>query len=204
VRTLPAGPHALLVEVDDLDAAQSLQAEIGRRRAAGWAPELHDVVPGARTVLLDGLHDPIAVAAELATWTVPPVDTDAGPLVEIPCRYDGPDLEEVASQWGVAPGEVGPIHSAGAYIVAFCGFGPGFAYLAGLPDDRAVARRSSPRPAVPAGSVALAGAFCGIYPRPSPGGWQLIGTTDVVLWDARRTPAATLTPGTRVRFVSVT
>lgn len=202
MRTLPAGPHALLVEVDDLAAARALHAEIERRRVAGWAPELSDVVPGARTVLIDGLDDPAAAAAELATWTIPPVPTEAGPLVEIPCIYDGPDLEAVAQQWDVTPGEVAAIHSALTYTVAFCGFGPGFAYLAGLPLDRTVARRPSPRPAVPAGSVALAGPYTGIYPRPSPGGWQLIGRTDAILWDEHRTPAATLTPGTRVRFVA--
>jgi KipI family sensor histidine kinase inhibitor len=202
VRTLLAGPHALLVEVDDLAAAQALHAEIERRRQGGWAPSLLDVVPGARTVLLDGLADPQAAARDLAGWSIPPAAGESGPLVEISCVYDGPDLEAVAEQWGVAPAEVGAIHAAAAYTVAFCGFGPGFAYLTGLPSVRAVARRSSPRSTVPAGSVALAGAYTGIYPRPSPGGWQLIGRTDAVLWDEHREPAATLVPGTRVRFVS--
>lgn len=102
---------------------------------------------------------------------------------------------------GVAPGEVGRIHAAAGYRVAFCGFAPGFGYLTGLPERYAVPRRATPRTAVPAGSVALAGPYTGVYPRSSPGGWRLVGTTDAVLWDPEREPPALLSPGLRVRFV---
>ncbi|GFJ90481.1 hypothetical protein Prum_041230 [Phytohabitans rumicis] len=85
--------------------------------------------------------------------------------------------------------------------VAFCGFAPGFAYLAGLPASWAVPRLASPRPRVPAGSVGLAGEYAGIYPTASPGGWRLVGRTDAVLFDVRRDPPALLAPGTRVRLV---
>lgn len=95
------------------------------------------------------------------------------------------------------------IHTAAEFRVAFCGFAPGFGYLTGLGERYAVPRRATPRTAVPAGSVGLAGPYTGVYPRSSPGGWQLIGTTDSVLWDATREPAALLSPGTRVRFAAV-
>lgn len=95
------------------------------------------------------------------------------------------------------------IHSRAAFRVAFCGFAPGFGYLTGLGPEHEVPRRATPRTSVPAGSVALAGPYTGVYPRVSPGGWQLIGTTDALLWDAAREPAALLAPGTRVRFTAV-
>jgi KipI family sensor histidine kinase inhibitor len=87
------------------------------------------------------------------------------------------------------------------FVSAFCGFAPGFAYLAGLPDELAVSRLDSPRPSVPAGSVGLAGPWCGVYPTSSPGGWRLIGRTEVPLWRPDRVDTALLAPGTRVRFV---
>jgi KipI family sensor histidine kinase inhibitor len=118
-------------------------------------------------------------------------------------RYDGPDLSDVAAHWGVARHEVARIHADTEFTVAFCGFAPGFGYLTGLPARYDVPRRATPRTAVPPGSVALAGPYTGVYPRSSPGGWQLIGTTDTVLWDHARVPAALLSPGTRVKFVPV-
>ena len=205
---LPAGPRALLVELDTSDAALALAAEIERRRGAGWPHPVADVVPGATTVLLDGLEDPRAVAEDLAGWAIEPSDgvprpvADAG-VVEVACRYDGPDLAAVAAHWGVAPGDVPGVHAGLCHQVSFCGFAPGFAYLTGLGTLGGVPRLPTPRPAVPAGSVALAGDFTGIYPRSSPGGWQIIGRTELVLWDPGRTPPALLAPGIRVRFVAV-
>jgi KipI family sensor histidine kinase inhibitor len=202
MRFLPAGPTAVLVELDDTDAVLALHAEVLRRRALGWAPSLLDVVPGARTVLLDGI-DPKRAAQDLPTWTIPPRTVNTDDVIEIDCIYDGPDLEEVASQWQVSTAEVVDIHTSVEQRVAFCGFAPGFAYIAGLGPGRVVARRSSPRTSVPAGSLALGGVYTGIYPRPSPGGWQLIGRTDAVLWNQNRSPAALLQPGQRVRFVDL-
>jgi KipI family sensor histidine kinase inhibitor len=121
--------------------------------------------------------------------------------VEVPTTYDGPDLEEVARVWGMSTAEVVATHTGLEHEVAFCGFSPGFAYCAGLPEHLAVPRRHDPRPRVPAGSVAVADRWTGVYPTASPGGWQLLGRTDLVLWDADREPPATLAPGTRVRFV---
>ncbi|MEU9355546.1 allophanate hydrolase subunit 1 [Streptomyces griseoloalbus] len=202
MRVLPVGEDALLVEVSSGEEAQALHAELLRRRAEGSLP-VGEIVPAARTVLLDGLSDPARLAAELTARELPAVPPRAERTVEIPVRYDGPDLTEVAAHWGVSAREVARIHAGTAFRVAFCGFAPGFGYLTGLPSRYDVPRRPTPRTAVPSGSVALAGPYTGVYPRSSPGGWQLIGTTDLVLWDHARVPAALLSPGTRVRFVPV-
>lgn len=203
MRVLPVGEDALLVEVSSGDEAQALHAELLRRRAEGSLPA-GEIVPAARTVLLDGLSEPAGLAAELAALELPPVPPRATETVEVPVRYDGPDLADVAAHWGVPAREVARIHADTEFRVAFCGFAPGFAYLTGLPSRYDVPRRPTPRTAVPAGSVALAGPYTGVYPRSSPGGWQLIGTTGLALWDHARVPAALLSPGTRVRFVPVT
>ncbi|MEV7018617.1 5-oxoprolinase subunit PxpB [Streptomyces sp. NPDC093991] len=203
MRTLPVGEDALLVEVATGEEAQALLAELLRRRAEGELTA-REIVPAARTVLLDGLPDPARLAAELTSRPVPPAPPRPSGTVEIPVRYDGPDLADVAAHWGVTPAEAARLHADAEYRVAFCGFAPGFGYLTGLPARYEVPRRSAPRTSVPAGSVALAGPYTGVYPRSSPGGWQLIGTTDLVLWDHTREPAALLSPGTHVRFVPVT
>ncbi|MCF1594798.1 5-oxoprolinase subunit B family protein [Streptomyces muensis] len=202
MRALPVGDDALLVEVASGEEAQALHTELLRRRGEG-SLSVREIVPAARTVLLDGLADPARLAAELTTAEVPPAPPRARDVVELPVRYDGPDLADVAAHWGVAPREVARIHADTEFSVAFCGFAPGFGYLTGLPPRYDVPRRATPRTAVPAGAVALAGPYTGVYPRSSPGGWQLIGTTDSVLWDHTRVPAALLSPGTRVRFVPV-
>jgi KipI family sensor histidine kinase inhibitor len=204
VRFRPAGPSALLVEVDSLDQARALHAEIARQRAAGWAPSLLDVVPGACTVLLDGVPDGDRAADDIRSWTIPPVPAGTGPVTEIQCRYDGPDLPAVAAQWQLSVPEAVRLHTSIEHEVAFCGFAPGFPYIAGIGRGREVARRDSPRSVIPAGSVALGGEYTGIYPRASPGGWQIIGQTTAVMWDLGRDPAALLVAGDRVRFVDVT
>lgn len=201
MRPLPMGDRALLVELADGEDAGAFHAELLRRRAAGTLPAIGEIVPAARTVLLDGLDEPGRFARELAEWKVPPLHARVEDVIGIPVRYDGPDLAEVAALWQVSEEEVAGIHSATEFRVAFCGFAPGFGYLTGLPEQYAVPRRGTPRTSVPAGSLGLAGPYTGVYPRSSPGGWQLIGTTDAVLWDPARVPAALLAPGTRVRFV---
>ncbi|TLQ47105.1 5-oxoprolinase subunit B family protein [Streptomyces marianii] len=202
MRLLPVGERALLVELGSGEEAGALHAELLRRRAAGTLPPVREIVPAARTVLLDGVEEPERLAGELPRWTVPPLAAGSRSVTEIPVRYDGPDLAEVAALWGVSVTDVAAIHSAAEFRVAFCGFAPGFAYLTGLGEEYTVPRRATPRTAVPAGAVALAGTYTGVYPRASPGGWQLIGTTDAVLWDSAREPAALLSPGARVRFVA--
>ncbi|MFE1801390.1 allophanate hydrolase subunit 1 [Streptomyces sp. NPDC059517] len=202
MRALPVGDRALLVEVSTDEEAQALHADLLRRRAEG-SLSVREIVPAARTVLLDGLDDPSRLAAQLSGARLPAVPPPVAEVVEIAVRYDGPDLADVAGLWGVSPDEVARIHAAADFRVAFCGFAPGFGYLTGLPARYEVPRRATPRTTVPAGSVGLAGPYTGVYPRSSPGGWQLIGTTDAVLWDHARVPAALLSPGTPVRFVPV-
>ncbi|MCC5036951.1 allophanate hydrolase subunit 1 [Streptomyces sp. WAC 00631] len=202
MRVLRVGRHALLVEPGGPEAASALHAELVRRRETGELPPVREIVPAAHTVLIDGLDDPRALASELAGWELPPQSAGAGRTVRLPVRYDGPDLAEVAERWGVRPEEVPEIVGGVRFRVAFCGFAPGFGYLTGLPERYRLPRRPTPRTSVPAGSLALAGEYAGVYPRSSPGGWQLIGSTGEVLWDPAREPAALLAPGTEVRFVA--
>ncbi|MGZ5403013.1 MAG: 5-oxoprolinase subunit B family protein [Nocardioides sp.] len=193
-RTVAVGRQAVLVEPADPAACTDL---------AGWLRErtpAHDVVPSAETVLVDGVEDVASLLTLLDDWR-PGELSSAGELVEIPVHYDGPDLDDVAARWGTTPEQVVARHTSIDFVSRFCGFAPGFAYLSGLPDALAVPRLDSPRTSVPVGAVGLAGAWCGVYPTASPGGWRLLGRTDTALWDATREPPALLAPGTRVRFV---
>ncbi|WP_405703970.1 5-oxoprolinase subunit B family protein [Streptomyces sp. NBC_00069] len=203
MRPLVVGGEALLIELDSAAEVAALHAELLRQRDAGELGAVRDVVPAARTVLLDGVREPRALAERIARWEVPPLAETEGPLITVPVRYDGPDLAEAARLWGVAEREVAGIVGGTVFRVAFCGFAPGFGYLTGLPERYHLPRRATPRTAVPAGSLALAGEYAGVYPRSSPGGWQLIGSTDAVLWDPEREPAALFAPGVRVRFEEV-
>jgi KipI family sensor histidine kinase inhibitor len=197
---LPYGDAGLLLEVADT-AEVVVLADACR---AADLPGVLDVVPAARTVLL--VLEP---GTELASvrQAVEKLEVRAGEdapapagSIEIPVVYDGPDLAEVARLTGLSEADVVAAHTGQAWRVAFGGFAPGFAYLTGGDPRLAVARRDEARTAVPAGSVGLAGEFSGNYPRSSPGGWQLIGRTDAVLWDLDRDPPALLAPGAEVRF----
>ncbi|MGW4462214.1 5-oxoprolinase subunit B family protein [Micromonospora sp. NPDC004704] len=201
MRICPVGSHALLLECADGAEVEDWRAELWRRREAGELVAV-DIVPAARTVLVDGVPEPERTAELIAGWTPrPTAGTGDGPLLEVPTVYDGEDLPAVADLWQVdVPTAVRRI-SGTELRVAFCGFAPGFAYLSGLPEPWAVPRLPSPRPRVPAGAVALAGPYAGIYPTASPGGWRLVGRTGLTLFDVRRDPPARLVPGTRVRLV---
>jgi KipI family sensor histidine kinase inhibitor len=197
-RILPLGDHALLVELDDLDAVLGLFRGLDATRPEGVV----DLVPAARTiaVLVEPRILPLSSARSWVERTVPlDVDATHERLVVLEVAYDGEDLAEAARLTGRTPAELVAFHTGSTWRVAFGGFAPGFAYLA---TDRPldVPRRDTPRTAVPPGSVGLAGAFSGVYPRSSPGGWQLIGRTDAVLWDETADPPALLRPGTVVRF----
>jgi KipI family sensor histidine kinase inhibitor len=201
MRVLPCGERALLVELDDLDAGLGLHAALVASSPAGVV----ELVPAARTLLVTfdpGATDAAALGEALRAVEFSPGAPASGELVEIPVTYDGEDLEAVASHAGVSSDEVVALHAGGEYVVAFCGFAPGFAYLTGLDERLHVPRRESPRTRVLAGAVAVADVFTAVYPRESPGGWQLIGRTEAPLWDVERDPPARLVPGTRVRFVA--
>jgi KipI family sensor histidine kinase inhibitor len=202
MRVLPAGSAALLVELEDLDQVLGLYAALVEEPLPGVV----DVVPAASTVLL--VTDPSAVEladVEAAVRRVRPRPGRAGTgeTVELPVHYDGADLGDVATLWNVSPDDVVRRHTGTGWTVAFCGFAPGFGYCTPDGEPWDVPRRNTPRTRVPAGAVGLAGPFSGVYPRESPGGWQLIGRTDVAVFDLAREAAALLRPGVRVRFVAV-
>ncbi|WP_243437332.1 allophanate hydrolase subunit 1 [Streptomyces sp. FH025] len=197
------GERALRVELPGTAEVAALYGWLRERQAAGLLGEVEELVPAARTVLLDGVADVEAVAALLRTARPEPTAAAGGGLVEVPTVYDGADLARVAALWEVSEEAAVRIHTEPEYAVAFCGFAPGFGYLTGLPARYAVPRLDTPRSSVPAGSVALAGEYTGAYPNSSPGGWQLIGRTALTLWDPAREPAALLAPGARVRFTAV-
>jgi KipI family sensor histidine kinase inhibitor len=200
VKVRVAGERGLLVEVEDLATVHRLHAALRELDPPGVV----ELVPAYRTVLIvadpgqaEALDD---LAARLPGLELAPAEAVAGETVEIPVRYDGEDLPEVAGLTGLEPEEVVRRHTAPEYTVAFLGFSPGFPYLVGLDPALQVPRRDTPRTSIPAGSVGLAGNQTGIYPTATPGGWQLIGRTEVTLFDPARDPPALLAPGTRLRF----
>ncbi|WP_137723182.1 5-oxoprolinase subunit B family protein [Prescottella subtropica] len=201
MRLLDAGDRALLVEFDDLGATLAHY----RGLAAHPHPSVTDLVPAARTVLVQfrGVRSDVVAAWVRATAPVSADDLPPVAPVSVPVHYDGPDLDEVGELTGLGADGVVAAHTGQPWTVAFAGFSPGFGYLVAEDDRLHVPRRSSPRTRVPAGAVGLAGEFSGIYPRSSPGGWQLIGTTTARMWDVDRDLPALLRPGAVVRFVAV-
>jgi KipI family sensor histidine kinase inhibitor len=209
MRMLPSGSTALLLELDDLDEVLGWHAALIADPPLGVV----DVVPAARTVLIvidPATTDLDALRRSVAALRPRPATSAGAPLLEIPVVYDGEDLGDVAELLECDVAEVVARHTATAWRVAFCGFMPGFGYLTTDPDAARSARhtwdlprRRTPRTRVPPGAVALAGEFTGVYPRASPGGWQLVGRTELQVFDPAREPAALLAPGTPVRFVAV-
>lgn len=224
----PMGDRAVLLDLAAATAAggptvpatvaRGLRSEPGVPTGAG----IVDVVPAASTVLVrfasgPGTRPPapdmsdVLLARALGAVSAGQPHPASAPTVEVstddlivPVRYDGPDLAEVAELTGLTVDEVVAAHSGTVWTAAFVGFAPGFAYLTGGDPRLQVPRRTQSRPSIPAGSVALAGEWSAVYPRESPGGWQLVGTTDLTLWDATAEPPARIRPGQRVRFVSST
>lgn len=206
MRFLPASDTALLVELDDLAQTTALYRTLMERPING----VQDMVPAARTILvyyrqavlpLQALITALRDRYTLAVAASYDGDTPPGRLVEIPVRYIGEDLAEVAEMLGVSTQEVIARHTGQPYLAAFAGFAPGFMYLAEGHPDFHIPRRKSPRKRVPAGSVALGGDFSAVYPTDSPGGWQLIGVTDIAMWDLNRAEPAYVQPGFRVQFI---
>lgn len=199
-RVLPCGDRALLVEVADGAGVTAVRTALERSPLPGQL----ELVPAARTVLvrLDRLPADTDRALLRRLPTVPAADLRVpGAAVQLDVVFDGPDLAGVAERVGRPVAAVVDDLTGAGLEVAFGGFAPGFGYLTGLPPQLHVPRRATPRTRVPAGSVALAGPYAGVYPQASPGGWQLVGRTDAVLFDPDRDPPALLASGDRVRFV---
>lgn len=219
----PMGDRAVLLDLTAATAAggPTVPAAVAAALRTDIGPladdRIVDVVPAASTVLVrfasgPGTRPPdpsagerlvIRAAAALAADT-PSASTVVADDVLVPVRYDGPDLAEVAELTGLSVDEVVAAHTGTVWTAAFVGFAPGFAYLTGGDPRLRVPRRAQSRASIPAGSVALAGEWSAVYPRASPGGWQLIGTTDLPLWDESAEPPARIRPGQRVRFVPAT
>jgi KipI family sensor histidine kinase inhibitor len=197
MRILPAGDHAVLVELEDLDEVLGYYAALADSPPAGVV----DIVPAARTVLVSTDGTDLG-ALTRALRAVRPIGGGSfgGEPLEIPVVYDGEDLGDLADLLDCSVEDVVKRHTTEDWTVAFCGFSPGFGYLTGT-GSWDIPRRESPRTKVPTGAVALAGEFSGVYPRESPGGWQLIGHTTLRIFDQGRDPAALFQPGRRVRFV---
>jgi KipI family sensor histidine kinase inhibitor len=195
---LPCGDRALLVEAPDGGDVGALAAALERSPLPGQ----EELVPAARTVLVRLDRAPTERDVAALRRLRPAASPGRRPTEEVllDVVFDGPDLAEVARLTGRDVPAVVDVLTATAFVVAFSGFAPGFAYLTGLPDDLHVPRRATPRTRVPAGAVGLAGPYAGVYPRASPGGWQLVGSTGAVLFDVDRDPPALLPPGTPVRF----
>jgi KipI family sensor histidine kinase inhibitor len=210
-----AALHAMLGDTADaatLPRVHALAAavEAARDRGEPWGR----AVPGMATLLVpfdphvlsmaEARHRLLGLADGLGALDPPPGSEAREHRIEV--RYggdDGPDLVAVSERLGLAPGRVVELHASVAYRVCILGFMPGFAYLGGLPASLRVPRRDSPRPRVPAGSVAIAGPQTGVYPFASPGGWHLIGRTEARLWRMEDDPPAVLRPGDRVRFLPI-
>jgi KipI family sensor histidine kinase inhibitor len=198
------GDHALMLQCGSTAEVLAWVDALG----TAALPGVVDVVPAARTVLvkLDGPRRQGATRQRLRRMRVTaeagaPADRRVDVVIDV--VYDGPDLAEVAGHTGLSTAQVIDAHTATPWRVGFSGFAPGFAYLVDGDARLRVPRRSEPRTSVPAGSVALAGEFSAVYPRQSPGGWQLIGRTDAVLWDLDRPDPALLTRGMWVQFRAV-
>ena len=200
MRFLPVSDQSLLVELQDLAHSLDLLAALQAAMPEG----VQELVPAARTILIQ--FDRWQTSApqlvrHMQSLNLARQGLAEGQRVEIPVHYDGEDLADVAQILGIDVPALIALHTSQDYSVAFCGFAPGFAYLTGGNPRLDVPRRSTPRTKVPAGSVALAGTFSAVYPNDTPGGWQLLGRTDVPMWDLQRNPPALLQPGMRVRFV---
>lgn len=202
MKLMPCADSGLLVELSDMDEVLALYAHLDEDLPDGVV----DMVPAAATLLLTidrSRTDVESLARQVRSIEIGTHNRATTGEVEVPVIYDGEDLAEVARLTGLDERAVVEAHTGTPWTVAFCGFAPGFGYMVGGDERLQVPRRDNPRTRVPRGSVAIAGEFASIYPRESPGGWQLIGRTSLEVWDIDREPPALLVPGTVVRYVEV-
>ncbi|MBO3749062.1 allophanate hydrolase subunit 1 [Streptosporangiaceae bacterium NEAU-GS5] len=193
-----AGQRGWLVETGALAVSHRLDALLRAERSQ----RVEEIVPGPETVLVVGSCDAAFLESLLRTALAPATTAAPGREVTIPVVYDGADLPDVAKMAEMTRDEVIRRHTASEYVVGWLGFSPGFAYLVGLDPSLRLPRLSTPRTAVPAGSVAIAGPYTAVYPSSSPGGWRLLGRTSLAVWDVAADPPSLLPPGTRVRFTA--
>lgn len=201
MRFLPVNLSMLMAELQSLEETMALNNLL---RELSQNLFIEELTPAARTVLIRFnpiMTDANILAKQIAQLDVSAIEIQSGELVIIPVHYNGEDLSAVAEYLGITTEEVIKRHTNNEYQVAFCGFAPGFAYMVSKNAQLNVPRHQSPRVRIPANSVALAGEFSSVYPQASPGGWQLIGTTQTKVWDLHRTEPALLKPGYRVNFI---
>ena len=206
-RVIAYGPEATMV--DGLVAGEAAVVRTAiLHTCAEQRVSINDVVAGARSVVVTHPRDNAevvrALLSSIEVSDAVEISPVVAPSVTLAVDYSGPDLDYVAQQCGLTSQEVITLHSGAKYVVEFCGFSPGFAYLTGLPAVLHLPRRATPRPRVPRGAVAIAAQYSAVYPRESPGGWHLLGVTDHELWNMTRDQPATLTPGTMVSFEQIT
>ena len=221
VRLLPLGDAAVLLAVGEATDGATEQLVSALADAVSSLhradPRFGSPVPGFSSVLVPvdpldpGVEAALPRLARLAQAITaaphPAVPSDPGPLVRVPTRYGGEhgaDLDAVAELHGLRPADVVELHATTEYRARFLGFVPGFAYLGRVPASIATPRLATPRERVPAGSVAIAGEQTAIYPSATPGGWRLIGRTELRVWDPEAARPSLLLPGTRVRFEPLT
>jgi len=202
-----AGERAAVLDVATEAVTPAAASEGLRGLFAAKGIGIRNVVPGAATVLVVAtnavqISAALNALAELPAFLADHAEPAAAVTVELRVRYDGADLTAVAKATGLSVQEVIRRHSDVTYEAAFTGFAPGFAYLAGLDPALHLPRRKTPRPSVPAGSLAIADVYTAVYPQPSPGGWHLLGSTAAVMFDASRSSPSLLRPGSYVRFVA--
>jgi KipI family sensor histidine kinase inhibitor len=202
VRFMRCGDVGVLIELSSIEDVLAMHAELEERPVPG----ILELVPALGTLLVKfdpRLTTPEQVSHSIRARTPGQAPPRSGQVLDVPVRYEGEDLRTVALSLGITVAETVRRHTEQTWTVAFSGFSPGFGYLVGDTGRLHVPRRAAPRTRVPAGAVALAGEFTGVYPRESPGGWQIIGHTSLAAWDLDRDPPALLMPGTRVRFQEV-
>lgn len=216
MKARPCGDAAVLIDIDEAESVEagltvqdgvlSVHQRLKHAQEQGLEG-IVDMVPAARTLLVKldpSIQPPREFVAKMESLSLDAPAENVGSadadVVTVPTVYDGPDLETVARLWDVSVDEVVSMHSGMTWRAAFGGFAPGFTYLLPTGDFPTVPRLDSPRPRIPRGSVGMAGAFSGVYPQQSPGGWQLLGHTEREMWDTHRTPPALIQPGQLVRF----
>lgn len=210
MQIIPLSDSAVLLRLGEaIDPAINHQAHLlATALALDPLPGIIETVPGYASLAVH--YDPLALThAQVCEWLQSRLglaaETASRPVktVEVPVIYDGPDLDFVAAHCRLTIDEVIRLHTSNPYTVYMMGFTPGFPYLGILPEALRVPRLETPRPKVPASSVALAGAQTGIYPVDSPGGWRLVGRTPLTLFDPQRAPPFLFAPGDEIRFLAV-